>query len=389
MITGKDVYAVLTALMPLYISMILGYGSVQWWKLFTSEQCSGINRFVALFAIPVLSFKLISSNNPYTMNYKFIAADTLQKIVILGVLFLWKTFRKESSIDWMITLFSLSTLPNTLVMGIPLLKAMYGDFSASLMVQIVVFQAVLWNTLLLIMFEYRGAKILITDLFPKTAKSIASFEVDSDIVSLDGLEPLQADAEIRDDGRLHVVLRRLSAASMTPRASNLTGVEICSVKSVREATTRTPSFNQQDFSSYGNTNSSTGVHDHDIFSLPSSKGVTPRTSFNSEDEILKVSKRRKEWAMPRKDQPHMFVWSSIAPSPRNYGGATCTDLGARFDISEAVPHEIASSTGAMVFQFPFIYLFLLAIKLVCKGTEDITIVFESLLKYAICLVSFL
>ncbi|KAI3790822.1 hypothetical protein L2E82_04169 [Cichorium intybus] len=36
----------------------------------------------------------------------------------------------------MITLFSLWMLLNTLVMGIPLLKAMYGDFFSSLMVQL-------------------------------------------------------------------------------------------------------------------------------------------------------------------------------------------------------------------------------------------------------------
>lgn len=48
------------------------------------------------------------------------------------------------SLDWVITLFSLSTLPNTLVMGIPLLRAMYGNFSGDLMVQIVVLQSVIW-----------------------------------------------------------------------------------------------------------------------------------------------------------------------------------------------------------------------------------------------------
>ena len=34
--------------------MILAYGSVKWWKIFTPDQCSGINRFVALFAVPPL-----------------------------------------------------------------------------------------------------------------------------------------------------------------------------------------------------------------------------------------------------------------------------------------------------------------------------------------------
>ncbi|KAE8009852.1 hypothetical protein FH972_006261 [Carpinus fangiana] len=346
MINGKDIYDVLAALVPSYVAMILAYGSVRWWKIFAPNECSGINRFVAVFAIPFLSFKLISSNNPYTMNFQFIAADSLQKAIILGALFLWKTTMSNNGrLDWMITLFSVSTLPNTLIMGIPLLNAMYGDFSASLMIQIVVFQGVVWYTLLLFMFEYRAAMILINDRFPKTAASIASFQVDPDVVSLDGRGPLQTDAEIRDDGKLRVVVRKSSASSVAPRASNLTGAEIYSIQSFREVITRAPSFNQADSSQL------VGGFD-DIFSLPSSRGVTPRTSLNFEDEMLKTGgKRRKEVAMPlkEKDQLHMFAWSSAASSPVNYGSsATSTDFGlVNHDISEAAicKEETASSIG--------------------------------------------
>jgi len=245
MITGKDMYNVFAAIVPLYVAMLLAYGSVKWWKIFTPDQCSGINRFVAVFAVPLLSFHFISSNNPYAMSYRFIAADSLQKIVVISALFLWQAFSKRGNLEWMITLFSLSTLPNTLVMGIPLLKAMYGDFSGDLMVQIVVLQSIIWYTLMLFLFEFRGAKLLISEQFPETAGSITSFKVESDVVSLSGREPLQADAEIGEDGKLHVVVRRSAASSvvssfnkshglnsltsMTPRASNLTGVEIYSV----------------------------------------------------------------------------------------------------------------------------------------------------------------
>ncbi|VVB16273.1 unnamed protein product [Arabis nemorensis] len=224
----------------------------------------------------------------------------------------------------MITLFSLSTLPNTLVMGIPLLRAMYGDFSGNLMVQIVVLQSIIWYTLMLFLFEFRGAKLLISEQFPETAGSITSFRVDSDVISLNGREPLQTEAEIGDDGKLHVVVRRSSAASsmissfnkshgggglhssmITPRASNLTGVEIYSVQSSREPTPRASSFNQTDFyamfnaskapsprhgytNSYGGAGAGPGV---DVYSLQSSKGVTPRTS-NFDEEVLKTKKGR-------------------------------------------------------------------------------------------------
>ncbi|MBA0599453.1 hypothetical protein Gorai_005673, partial [Gossypium raimondii] len=57
-----------------------------------------------------------------------------------------------------ITGFSLSTLPNTLILGIPLLKAMYGDEPAGLLAQIVVLQSLIWYNLLLFMFEFNAAK---------------------------------------------------------------------------------------------------------------------------------------------------------------------------------------------------------------------------------------
>ncbi|XVF33927.1 hypothetical protein REPUB_Repub18cG0013200 [Reevesia pubescens] len=110
------------------------------------------------------------------MNLKFIAADTLQKIIVLVVLAIWSRTSARGSMEWSITLFSLSTLPNTLVMGIPLLKEI-------------------------------GARLLIAEQFPNTVGSIISFKVDSDIISLDGKEPLQTDAEAGDD-RENVEIRK-------------------------------------------------------------------------------------------------------------------------------------------------------------------------------------
>jgi auxin efflux carrier family len=70
-------------------------------------------------------------------------ADTLSKVLVLVLLSIWVIFF-NGGLDWLITLFSIATLPNTLVMGIPLLKAMYGDFTQSLMVQVVVLQCIIW-----------------------------------------------------------------------------------------------------------------------------------------------------------------------------------------------------------------------------------------------------
>ncbi|KAG9456167.1 hypothetical protein H6P81_000675 [Aristolochia fimbriata] len=409
MITGKDIYDVLAAIVPLYVSMVLAYGSVKWWKIFTPDQCSGINRFVAVFAVPLLSFHFISENDPYAMNYRFIAADSLQKVVILAALSLWQAFSQRGSLDWMITLFSLSTLPNTLVMGIPLLRAMYGDFSGNLMVQVVVLQSVIWYTLMLFMFEYRGAKTLISEQFPDTAGSITSFKVDSDVMSLNGREPLQADAELGDDGKLHVVVRKSTSSSMvssynynkshglnsltasiTPRASNLTGVEIYSLQSSREPTPRASSFNQTDFyamfsaskvpSPRSTTATTNGNYFHgggDVYSLHSSRGPTPRTSNFEEEMVTRSSyggkhtrggrsmsgdfmnggsnivnnnyppppnypvlttsaslgKKKEGTGNPNSKELHMFVWSSSA-SPVSEGNL-------RHAVSRAASHDFA------------------------------------------------
>ncbi|VAH62385.1 unnamed protein product [Triticum turgidum subsp. durum] len=125
MISWVAIYHVLEATTPLYVAMILAYLSIKWWKLFTPEQCSGINKFVANFSIPLLSFQVISTNNPYDMNLKLIFADILQKsIALLGFAAISRACCAEK-FDWLIT---------------------------------VVLQSLIWYTLLLFLLEFRAAK---------------------------------------------------------------------------------------------------------------------------------------------------------------------------------------------------------------------------------------
>nr|AXX83000.1 auxin polar transport protein [Betula pendula] len=355
MISLTDLYHVLTAVVPLYVAMILAYGSVKWWKIFSPDQCSGINRFVALFAVPLLSFHFISSNNPYEMNLRFIAADTLQKVIVLVVLAIWSRTSSRGSLEWSITLFSLSSLPNTLVMGIPLLKGMYGVDSGTLMVQIVVLQCIIWYTLMLFLFEYRGARLLIVEQFPDTAGSIISFRVDSDIISLDGKEPLETQAEVGEDGKLHVKVRKSTSSrsevfsrrshgpnsglSLTPRPSNLTNAEIYSLQSSRNPTPRGSSFNHTDFYSMVNGKNASNVSPRQsnfgnlgfdeesggvgVFGNPArANGGTypapPSAGIFSPGAKKKVNGGGGGGGDGGKDL-HMFVWSSSA-SPVSEGG---------------------------------------------------------------------
>ncbi|XP_078432071.1 auxin efflux carrier component 3a-like isoform X2 [Wolffia australiana] len=183
MITVPELYTVLVAVVPLYVAMILAYGSVRWWAIFSPEQCTGINRFVAVFAVPLLSFHFIASNDPYNMNVRFIAADSLQKIIFLFAAAI-SYARGGATLDWAISAFSLATLPNTLVVGIPLLTAMYGDFSSSLMVQIVVLQCVVW-------IVPGNEKTIVSS--PQNSKELRMFARNGDALSV----PHDASKEIR------------------------------------------------------------------------------------------------------------------------------------------------------------------------------------------------
>ncbi|RLM58322.1 putative auxin efflux carrier component 1b [Panicum miliaceum] len=326
MITALDLYHVLTAVVPLYVAMTLAYGSVRWWRIFTPDQCSGINRFVALFAVPLLSFHFISTNNPFQMNLRFLAADTLQKLIVLALLFLASRLARSSvlNLDWSITLFSLSTLPNTLVMGIPLLRGMYGaDSAGTLMVQVVVLQCIIWYTLMLFLFEYRAARALVMDQFPDgAAASIVSFRVDSDVVSL-AKGDLEADAQVADDGRVRVTVRKSTSSrseaacshshshSMSmqqPRVSNLSGVEIYSLQSSRNPTPRGSSFNHAEF-----------------FNIAGAKGAA---ADEEKGAAGGHSPQPHAQAAKRKDL-HMFLWSSSAsPVSERAGGGAVHVFGA-------------------------------------------------------------
>ncbi|KAL1291465.1 hypothetical protein HN51_059981 [Arachis hypogaea] len=157
MISLEDVYHVITATVPLYVTMILAYVSVKWWKIFTPEQCSGINKFVAKFSVPLLSFQVISSNNFYKMSLKLMYADFVQKLLAFLALTIIIKVSGRGGLKWIITGLSLSTLPNTLILGIPLMKAMYRDDAALLLPQIIVLQSLIWYNLLLFLHELDAA----------------------------------------------------------------------------------------------------------------------------------------------------------------------------------------------------------------------------------------
>nr|XP_010927704.1 auxin efflux carrier component 5 isoform X2 [Elaeis guineensis] len=157
MIAWADIYKVVVAMVPLYVALGLGYGSVRWWRIFTPEQCEAINRMVAYFSFPFFTFEFTLHTDPFAMNYRVIAADVISKLIIVLVLAAWAKCSSKGSYCWSITSFSLCTLTNSLVVGAPLVNQMYGRWAQDLVVQLSVVQAIMWLTLLLFVLELRKA----------------------------------------------------------------------------------------------------------------------------------------------------------------------------------------------------------------------------------------
>eukprot|EP00897_Mesotaenium_endlicherianum_P008254 jgi/Mesen1/7457/ME000389S06793 len=131
MIEGGDVYRVLSAMVPLFVALGLGFGSVRWWNILTIEQCAGINKFVALIAVPALGFKIIAETNLYHINYQYILADLVSKLLMLALLALWARYLAPRmapksappgwAYNWAVTTFMVASLPNTLIVAYPFL----------------------------------------------------------------------------------------------------------------------------------------------------------------------------------------------------------------------------------------------------------------------------
>jgi auxin efflux carrier family len=154
---------------PLYFALGLGYGSVRWWKLFTPDQCEAINRLVIYFAFPFFGFDFTARAGPFGAGYRVLVADAVAKLAVVLTIAGWSAVkaarpvrRGGPSYSWCITGFSLGALNNALLVGVPLLDAMYGKWARDIVVQLSVLQAVVWFPLMLVVFEARQAWLEMT-----------------------------------------------------------------------------------------------------------------------------------------------------------------------------------------------------------------------------------
>nr|XP_043615823.1 auxin efflux carrier component 5-like [Erigeron canadensis] len=156
MIGLDDIYKVIASVFPLYVALILGYGSVKWWHMFKPDHCNAINQLNCYFIMPLFTFDFTTRINPYKMNFRFLAADTISKAIILIAISLWAKFTTKGNYPWSITNFSLCSLNNTLVVGVPLIGAMYGPLGENLVIQISILQFTVWIIILLMMYSFQN-----------------------------------------------------------------------------------------------------------------------------------------------------------------------------------------------------------------------------------------
>ncbi|KAI3515138.1 hypothetical protein L1887_13890 [Cichorium endivia] len=158
MIGLQDIYSVVSAMFPLYVALILGYGSVKWWNMFNPNDCNAINRLNCYFIMPLFTFEFTTRINPLKLNNLYIAADVISKAIILITISLWANCSSKGSYAWSVTSYSLASLNNTLVVGVPLMRAMYGSLGENLVIQSSILQSMLWNMIQLFMLEFQLAK---------------------------------------------------------------------------------------------------------------------------------------------------------------------------------------------------------------------------------------
>ncbi|KAL3653905.1 hypothetical protein CASFOL_003586 [Castilleja foliolosa] len=123
--------------------------------MFQVEQCEAINRFTCFFILPFFTFHFTSGVDPYHMTFRFLAGEVIAKAVVGVSLALWACLWKNGNLSWAITSFSLWSLNNTLVVGVPLMQGMYGPEGVDLVVQSSVIQALMWYPALLFLLELR------------------------------------------------------------------------------------------------------------------------------------------------------------------------------------------------------------------------------------------
>ncbi|CAM6086020.1 unnamed protein product [Calypogeia fissa] len=148
----------LCAIAPVYLSILVGVASSVA-KFLTPECMPAFNAYLKYVGIPTLLFRRLAENSPADIDLRLLRADALTKLISFVLLLLWWRFfsklGRRESLEWVITFFMLSTLPNTVLVGDSILKPMFGELAESQTTTIIFAQCLYWYNFVILLMEIR------------------------------------------------------------------------------------------------------------------------------------------------------------------------------------------------------------------------------------------
>ncbi|KAL2609447.1 hypothetical protein R1flu_028020 [Riccia fluitans] len=154
MLKASDFWHLMEQIIPFYVVLMIGYGLTRL-NLIAPEHAPGISRWVSMLGVPAYTVHLLAFTDPYQVNLRLVAADVVSKALALFCGCLWWKLSKSGSIEGVIRIFMLATLPNTVLIGDALLQPLCGDEVHTQVNTIILMQSFLWYNICISLYETR------------------------------------------------------------------------------------------------------------------------------------------------------------------------------------------------------------------------------------------
>eukprot|EP00128_Syssomonas_multiformis_P006427 Colp12_sorted_trinity150504_noHs@31653 len=139
-----DMYQIASAVVPLYGTLFIGWLASRF-RVLDKVAFGGLNRFIVVFCLPAIIFRVLARANLYAADMRIFAVQTIYVVLCVMLLGIWALSRRNKGGDtfgYFISFLSISSFPNSLIIGVPILNAMYGTKAEIVMILIVVYQSV-------------------------------------------------------------------------------------------------------------------------------------------------------------------------------------------------------------------------------------------------------
>ncbi|XP_030545483.1 auxin efflux carrier component 5-like [Rhodamnia argentea] len=123
---------------------MLGYRSVKWWNIFTPDQCDAMNRLVCYFALPLSSPTSSRSMSIPGITCSLLPTLVSKVIIVVVVLAFWGQVQHQGEL-WLVhhQLLAAVHADQLTRRRRPPVKAMYGSLGVDLVIQAIVWLAII------------------------------------------------------------------------------------------------------------------------------------------------------------------------------------------------------------------------------------------------------